>query len=77
MEKWVSLASASIRRYLDDETANFFLVHDGDSSFVGRLRRLEEIFDSPVEKGGKLQSHFDIAEALEPYPQEWSNKYGV
>ena len=34
MEKWVSLASASIRRYLDDETANIFLVHDGDSSFV-------------------------------------------
>ena len=40
MERWVSLTSGLIRKYYDDETANFFLVHDGDSSFVGRLRRL-------------------------------------
>jgi len=72
MEKWVSLTSALIRRYLDDETANFFLIHDGDKSFAGRLQRLEEIFDKPVDSGGKLQSDFDPAEAIEPYPSEWN-----
>lgn len=77
MEKWVSLTSSLIRRYLGDETANFFLVNDGDNSFDGRLRRLEDIFDKPVNSGGKLQSDFDSAEAIEPYPVEWANKYGV
>lgn len=77
MEKWVSLTSSLIRRYLGDETANFFLVNDGDNSFDGRLRRLEDIFDKPVNSGGKLQSDFDSAEAIEPYPVERANKYGV
>lgn len=77
MEKWVSVTSEFIRKFLGDETANFFLVHDGDSSFTGRLHRLEEICDKPVEGGGKLQSDFDLAEAMELFPSEWSNTHGV
>ena len=75
MEKWVSLTSAFIRRGLDDETANFFLVHDGDYSFAGRLHRLEQIFDIPVDRGAKLQPDFDPTGALEDYPLEWAHKY--
>lgn len=78
MEKWMSLTSALIRRTLDDDTANFFLFHDGDSSFAGRLQRLEHIFgNQALEMTIKIPSDFDVAEAIEPYPIEWSNKYGV
>lgn len=68
MEKWTSLTSALLRKYLGDEIATYFLFHDGDSSFAGRLCRLEETFDRPVEMGGELQSDFDTADAIEPYP---------
>lgn len=77
MEKWVSLTFAFIEKYLGEETANFFLVHDGDNSFAGRLRRLEEISDKPVEGGGPLQSEFDLAEVIELYPEEWLNRKGL
>lgn len=43
MERWVSLTSSLIRKYYDDETADFFLVHDDDSSFAGRLHRLQQV----------------------------------
>lgn len=75
MEKWVSLTSAFISRYLDDEAANFFLVGNGDYSFAGRLRRLEDIFDKPVDRGGKVQPDFDPTGALEPYPSKWAHKH--
>lgn len=75
MEKWVSLTSAAIRKYLGDESANFFLAGDGDTSFDARLQRLEQLFDKPVDEAGELQSEFDLAEIIEPYPSEWNSKY--
>jgi hypothetical protein len=78
MERWVSLTSGLIRKHYDDETADFFLVHDGDSSFAGRLARLQEVADKAAAfMDAPKATHFDVAEALEPYPQEWSNKYGA
>jgi hypothetical protein len=70
MEKWVSLTSAFIRKYLGDETASFFLVQDGDSSFAGRLRRLQQVLDKPVDHAGELQSDFDLDEAMNYFPSE-------
>jgi hypothetical protein len=72
MEKWTSLTSALIRKYMGDENADFFLVHDGDSSFTGRMDRLEQLMDKPVDFGVELQADFDLAEALESFPTEWT-----
>lgn len=77
-ERWVSLTSNLIRRYYDDETADFFLVRDGDNSFAGRLSRLQQVADKAVDfMNYPKPSDFDITEAIEPYPSEWANKYGV
>lgn len=74
MEKWVSLTSTLIRKYLGDESAGFFLVHDGDNSFDGRLHRLKQVADKPVDFAAKLQADFDLAEALELYPDDWGGR---
>jgi hypothetical protein len=72
MEKWVSLTSALIRKHMSDEAATFFLVHDGDSSLAGRLHRLEQLFNRPIDPLERVDvSDFDRYEALRPYPKEW------
>jgi hypothetical protein len=76
IEKWASLTSALIRRALGEEIADFFLVDDGDSSFTGRLNRLEHILLNEADVRVYLRHDFNVDEALtilESYPDEWSN----
>jgi hypothetical protein len=77
MEKWVSLTSGLIRKHYDDATADYFLIHGGDSSFAGRLGRLQLVADKAVDfEDMPMPTKFDIDEALEPYPKEWRIEYG-
>jgi len=75
MERWVSLTSALLRKNLGDEIANFFLAHDGDTSFTGRLQRLDQISSNQaLDMSITVPSDFDVGEAIEPYPIEWTHK---